>query len=362
MNKNIGVSLNNGKYYDIFIRKDFSELKEAILSLFPKSRFMFVFDTNTEGYFKENLIELLSELKDRIEFFVFEAGEENKNLTVVSNLYTRLIESKFERGDVLVAVGGGVVGDLTGFTAATYLRGISFIQVPTTLLAMSDSSIGGKTGVDFLSYKNMIGAFKQPSLVYIATDSLDTLGKREYLSGLAEVIKYGYICEKEFISYLDIETEKIMNKVQSSLSKIIEISCLAKKRIVEEDTEETGVRAILNFGHTVGHAIEKLTNFTLLHGECVALGMLSSARISLNRGLISFEEFEKLRSLLKKFGFKIRLEKPKFTVDDVIFATKLDKKMCGGLIKFILLEEVGRAGIYTDITEKELRNGIEEVF
>lgn len=209
--------------------------------------------------------------------FIFPAGEESKTLATVENLYEFLIQNKFERRDMLAALGGGVVGDLTGFTAATYLRGIDFIQIPTSLLAQVDSSIGGKTGVDFRAYKNMVGAFHQPKLVYSCAETLKTLTEQQYISGLGEIIKHGLIKDIAYYHWLKEHKEAILSRDTQTMIEMIEVSCRIKKEVVENDPEEAGERALLNFGHTLGHAVEKLMNFTMLHGECVAVGMHGAA-------------------------------------------------------------------------------------
>lgn len=367
MGKILNVEINSGvdDSYNIVIEPDFIKLADILSVVFATcNKFMLVFDSNTDGYFKDEVSRLLSSTKKMVSSFTFTAGEDNKNLTTVYKLYEKLIKEKFERNDVILAVGGGVVGDLAGFCAATYLRGIRFAQIPTTLLAMSDSSVGGKTGVDFLSYKNMVGAFHQPKLVYMNVNTLISLPEREYISGMAEVIKYGYIYDKEFIDYLRDNANKVLDKDYSTLEYIIFHSCRIKKEVVEKDPLEDGLRAILNYGHTIGHAVEKLMEFKLLHGECVAIGMMSAARIALSRGLISEKEFSDMKDILVSFKLyrKINLSEIAFSKEDILSATKSDKKMQGGRVKFILTTEIGRAEIYRDVTDEELMLGINEVF
>lgn len=367
MGKILNVEINSGvdDSYNIVIEPDFIKLADILSVVFATcNKFMLVFDSNTDGYFKDEVFRLLSSTKKMVSSFTFTAGEDNKNLTTVYKLYEKLIKEKFERNDVILAVGGGVVGDLAGFSAATYLRGIRFAQIPTTLLAMSDSSVGGKTGVDFLSYKNMVGAFHQPKLVYMNVNTLISLPEREYISGMAEVIKYGYIYDKEFIDYLRDNANKVLDKDYSTLEYIIYYSCRIKKEVVEKDPLEEGLRAILNYGHTIGHAVEKLMEFKLLHGECVALGMVAAARIALSRGLMSEEEFSDMKDILVSFKLfrRINLSEIAFSKEDILTATKSDKKMQGGRIKFVLTTEIGRAEIYRDVTDEELMLGINEVF
>ena len=365
MSKILEVEINSKgrEAYNIVIEPDFNKLPELLVNIFSScNKFMLVFDSNTEKYFREKILQILNGMN--IYTFSFTAGEDSKNMLTVQSLYEELIRHNFERNDVILAIGGGVVGDLAGFVSATYLRGIRFAGIPTTLLAMSDSSVGGKTGVDFMGYKNMVGAFHQPKLVYMNTDSLHTLPEREYLSGMAEVIKYGYIWDSRFLAYLNDNADKIISKDREALEHIIFHSCRIKKEVVENDPLEKGLRAILNFGHTIGHAIEKLMEFRLLHGECVALGMMASGRIAVYRGLMSEDELLKMKELLIKYRLyrKIKVSEVSFNEDDVLFATKSDKKMQGGKIKFILTAEVGKAEVYKDVTDEEIIYGIKEVF
>lgn len=361
----VDISSKGTDDYNIVIEPDFGKLTRLISETFIScDKFMLVFDSNTEKYYKEIIWKNIESTGKKAFSFTFPAGEANKNLSIVQKLYEELIINNFERKDVILAVGGGVVGDLAGFTAATYLRGISFAQIPTTLLAMSDSSVGGKTGVDFMAYKNMVGAFHQPKLVYMNVDTLASLSEREYLSGMAEVIKYGYIWDREFLTYLSENVSRIISKDKEALENIIFHSCRIKKEVVENDPLEKGLRAILNYGHTIGHAIEKLMNFTLLHGECVALGMVAAGRMTVSRALMSEAELYEMKKILTDYKLyrKISASNVGFSKEDVLIATKSDKKMQGGRIKFILTKEIGKAEIFSDITDKEMLAGIEEIF
>ena len=351
--------------YDIIIESDFNKLTDFLSSVYAScNKFMLVFDSNTDKYYKNMVCQNVESKGKKVFTFTFPAGEDNKNLLTVQKLYEELIINNFERKDVILAVGGGVVGDLAGFAAATYLRGIRFAQIPTTLLSMSDSSVGGKTGVDFMTYKNMVGAFHQPKLVYMNTSTLTSLPEREYLSGMAEVIKYGYIWDKNFLVYLSDNVGKIISKDKEALENIIFHSCRIKKEVVENDPFEKGLRAILNYGHTIGHAIEKLMNFSLLHGECVALGMVAAGRMTVSRGLMSEAELNEMKKILTDYKLyrKISTSDIDFNMEDVLNATKSDKKMHDGKIKFILTKEIGRAEVYNDITDDEILSGIKEIF
>lgn len=359
MAKNIMVHDKEGReIYPIYIRQGFEDLGEAVGNLnYENRRFCIVTDDCVGPIYLEQVKSILEPMAAKVSVFTFPAGEESKNLDVVQKLYAFLIEEGFDRKDVLFALGGGVVGDLTGFAAATYLRGVDFVQIPTSLLAMVDSSVGGKTGVDFDCYKNMVGAFYQPKLVYANVSALDTLDLRQYYAGLAEVIKYGLIRDEEFYVWMMENLAEIYVHDGEVIETMVEHSCQMKRVIVERDAKEKGERALLNFGHTLGHAIEKRKDFSLLHGECVALGMIAAAHISWKRGKLSTEEFFELRDILVAFRLPASLEG--LSADEVVQTTKSDKKMDGGTIQFILLDKIGKARIDRTVTDEEMRTAME---
>lgn len=347
--------------YEIVLSEDFDALiQEARALQASRQRLCIVTDSTVAGLYLKELKERLAPCFAAVVPFVFPAGEANKNLDTVKRLYETLIENRFDRGDLLMALGGGVVGDLCGFAAATYLRGVSFIQVPTTLLSQVDSSIGGKTGVDFDAYKNMVGAFHMPKLVYINTGALGTLPDREFAAGMGEVLKHGLIKDKAYYEWLLEHAPAIRAKEPSILRQMAAESCLIKRAVVEADPMEQGERKLLNFGHTLGHAIEKLKDFELLHGECVALGSLAAMHISALRGYVMPEETERFRGVLALFGLPDRVSG--LSKEDVIRATKNDKKMKSGVIQFILLKETGQAFVDQTVTDEEMAEGIDAVF
>ena len=285
MSKCINVKYEGKPLYNIVIEQSFDKLAEEFDKLGVTGRKLcIVSDSNVAPLYAKHIEEQLLKTGNKVFTFVFEAGEANKNLDTVEDVYEFLIKNHFDRKDMLVALGGGVVGDLTGFTAATYLRGISFIQVPTSLLAQVDSSIGGKTGVDFRAYKNMVGAFYQPKLVYMNISVLKSLSDRLFNSGFGEIIKHGLIKDAAYYEWLRDNISNIKSRNSDALEQMIYVSCNIKREVVEKDPKEKGDRALLNYGHTLGHAIEKLMNFKLYHGECVTLGMIAALRISVNRG------------------------------------------------------------------------------
>ena len=283
MSKCINVKYEGKPLYNIVIEQSFDKLAEEFDKLGVTGRKLcIVSDSNVAPLYAKYVEDQLSKTGNKIFTYVFEAGEANKNLDTVEDVYEFLIKNHFDRKDMLVALGGGVVGDLTGFTAATYLRGISFIQVPTSLLAQVDSSIGGKTGVDFRAYKNMVGAFYQPKLVYMNISVLKSLSDRLFNSGFGEIIKHGLIKDAAYYKWLRDNISNIKSRDLDALEQMIYVSCNIKREVVEKDPKEKGDRALLNYGHTLGHAIEKLMDFKLYHGECVTLGMIAALRISVN--------------------------------------------------------------------------------
>ena len=339
--------------YHIYLEPDFAKLPEAVEPLNIKERKLcIVADSTTAELYGAELKEILKETCTYVSMFVFPAGEVNKTLNTVRDLYEHLILEKFDRKDMLVALGGGVVGDLTGFAAATYLRGIGFIQIPTTLLSQVDSSIGGKTGVDFDAYKNMVGAFHMPRLVYMNLNVLKTLPDRQFACGMGEIIKHGLIQDSDYLEKLSTYQREIREKNYAALLWMVAGSCKVKRHVVEEDPTEQGIRAWLNFGHTIGHSVEKLKDFTLCHGECVAIGCAAAAWMSWKRGLISEKEKEAAEQLLLDYQLPVRVKglKP----EDIVKTTKLDKKMDAGKVKFVLLKKIGEAFVTRDVEDEEI--------
>lgn len=360
MSELITVHYNEKPIYDIAIEKDFSKLAMKVSELGISGRKLcIVTDSNVGEFYADEVKNELEKTGNAVFVYTFKAGEASKNLNTVEDVYEYLIINKFDRKDMIVALGGGVVGDLAGFTAATYLRGIDFIQVPTSLLAQVDSSIGGKTGVDFRAYKNMVGAFHQPRLVYMNLSVLGSLSERLFNSGFGEIIKHGFIRDKEYYTWLKENIQHIKSHDYDALENMIAISCNIKRRVVELDPTEKGDRALLNFGHTLGHAIEKLKNFELYHGECVVLGMVAALEISRTRQLISDAEYEDAINTFKAYNFPVTVDG--ISVEDVIKVSKNDKKMDAGKIKFILLDRIGNAYIDKTVTDDEMRAALSKV-
>jgi len=268
-------------------------------------------------------------------------GEEYKELLWAYHIYGELLKYRLDRASALIALGGGVIGDITGFVASTYMRGISLVQVPTTLLAQVDSSVGGKTGVNHPEGKNMIGTFHQPRLVWADVETLKTLPRREFLAGIAEVIKYGVIWDKAFFEFLEKNREKILGLDSGAIQFIIRRSCEIKAEVVPRDEREGGLRAILNYGHTIGHALETATGYTAhLHGEAVSIGMYCEALLSSLLGLMERKEAERVGSLINAYGLRSKMV-PGVDEQRMISSMQLDKKAVAGELKFVLPEKIG---------------------
>ena len=295
-----------------------------------------------------------------VNFCVVPPGEASKNIDQASRIYDFLIEHRVERNDVIVALGGGMVGDLSGFVAATFLRGLSWLQVPTSLIAMTDASIGGKVAIDHPHGKNLIGAFYQPCLVLADVKTLATLSQRELTSGWAEVIKHGLILDADLLQILEESARDLIKLKPDITSKVIARSAAIKCRIVSEDEKETGIRVILNYGHTIAHGLEAASRYDrFLHGEAVAIGMMGAARLSYRLGLLSSAAVERQQAILQKFG--LPTDCSGVSLADVFEAMELDKKVRDKAIRWILLEDIGRAVTRSDVPKKEVLNVLQEV-
>lgn len=360
MSKKLNVKYEGKPCYNIRVESSFSSLAESLQEDLDnlQRKVCIVTDSHVAALYLDEIASICGDLFTKVISFVFPAGEASKNMDTVQKLYLSLIENHFDRGDLLIALGGGVVGDLTGFVAATYLRGIDFLQIPTTLLAQVDSSIGGKTGVDFQQYKNMVGAFHMPRMVYMNTATLNTLPAEQFSSGMAEIIKHGLIRDEAYYRWISDHREGICGLDPELLEEMIYRSCQIKGSVVEEDPKEKGVRAHLNFGHTVGHAVEKLSDFRLSHGYSVALGMKAAAYLSKKLGYLSGEDISEMLSVFASFGLPVSLPLEEDS-REILQATKSDKKMAGKQIKFIILTAVGTAQIYREFTDEDLLEAID---
>jgi 3-dehydroquinate synthase len=294
----------------------------------------------------------------RVSEVILPDGEAHKTLQTLSLVYDRALEERHDRGTTIIALGGGVVGDMAGFAAATYQRGVDFLQVPTTLLAQVDSSVGGKTAVNHPLGKNMIGAFYQPRCVLIDTQVLETLPPREYAAGLAEVVKYGLICDRGFYDWLQEHRQALREREPGAVARAIERSCAAKARIVAADEREAGQRALLNLGHTFGHAIEAAAGYgSWLHGEAVAAGMLMAARFSERRGWLDAAAVDGLAAWLEAQGLPLR--PPRLAPETWLSHMARDKKVLDGQLRLVLLRAIGDAVVAADVPGRELSDFLE---
>ena len=300
-----------------------------------------------------NVAKSLQETGVQTDLVVLPSGESTKSIEVAEQLWKKCLEVEVNRKSIIVAVGGGVIGDLAGFIAATYARGLRFLQIPTTLLAQVDSSVGGKVGINLPDAKNMVGAFWQPTGVLIDTATLDTLPAREYRAGLAEVVKYGVILDEEFFEYLERTESDINQRKPSVLIDIVERSCQLKAKIVSEDErEESGLRAVLNYGHTFAHALESVTGYReLLHGEAVSIGMLCASRLAEHLGRFDHASTERQATLLKNLGLPVAV--PQVDHANILKAFRSDKKSEGNNLRFVLPSRIGKVELVEHIDPQD---------
>lgn len=346
--RTVSVSLGE-RSYPIYIGKGLLT-DQALMSRFVRLSKAMIITNSTVGplYLKQLGLK-------GTDVVVLPDGEKYKNIETLTLIFDSLLEKNFNRSSVLIALGGGVVGDMVGFAAACYQRGIDFIQVPTTLLAQVDSSVGGKTGVNHSLGKNMVGAFHQPRCVLIDTDTLATLPEREYTSGLAEIIKYGLITDGVFFSWLESNIQALLNRDSDALEYAIEMSCTIKAQLVAEDEKEQGRRALLNLGHTFGHAIEAWQGYKgYLHGEAVAVGIVMAAAISNSLKMLSGDSQRRVVALLKKARLPVVVPS-EMTGDSFVHFMSKDKKNTDTGIRLILLTEIGHALVYEGIEHKSIQ-------
>ncbi len=339
------IEVKTGRPYNIYIEHGLlSNAGKYVRNVSSAVRAVIVSDSNVAPIYAEAVDASLRENGFETSLFVFQAGEERKRLSTIEKMYSHFYEHDITRTDIVVALGGGVTGDMAGFAAASYLRGIDFVQIPTTLLSQVDSSVGGKTGVDLPTGKNLVGAFWQPAVVLIDPDTLSTLPGKFFNDGMGEVIKYGCIRSRSLFERLEKEN------AADIIDDIIYESVSIKKDVVEHDERDTGERAILNFGHTFGHALEKLYDYSgITHGEAVALGALLITRITEQKGITEKGTSDRLLALLKKYHMTTSTE---FTLPQITAATRGDKKSSGKGLNFIFLREIGTCFINKISTDK----------
>ena len=326
-----------------------TDLKEKMIA----KRYAVISDAHVASLYGDRLLRTLAAARIPAELITFPRGEESKNLQTLANLASSLASRGFDRKDGLIALGGGVTGDITGFLASVYMRGIPFVQVPTTLLAQVDSSVGGKTGVDIPEGKNLVGTFYQPRAVYIDPEVLQTLPPQELLGGLAEVIKYGVIADAEFFGFLETHRAAILGLDEGIITTMIARCCEIKAWVVAQDEREGDLRRILNFGHTIGHAIEAASNFTLIHGLAVAMGMAAVADLAVRTGHLAAADAGRLRELLRAFGMPDTIP-PALDRQRIKGYLRTDKKTVAGRVFFVLPTQIGKVVITDQVSEGDI--------
>jgi 3-dehydroquinate synthase len=347
------VELAN-RSYPIHIGRGLVSNADLILPHLKRKHVAIVTNTTVAPLYLEQLSASLQASGVSVISIILPDGEAYKNSETLNLIYDALLQNRCERSTTLIALGGGVIGDLTGYAAATYLRGVPFIQIPTTLLSQVDSSVGGKTGINHPLGKNMIGAFYQPQLVLADIDTLQTLPSREFSAGMAEVIKYGLIRDPDFFDWLEIHIDQLMALDESSITEAIYRSCQNKADVVARDEHETGERALLNLGHTFGHAIENAMGYGVwLHGEAVAAGTMMAADLSARMGWLKPEDVKRIYALLT--AANLPLEAPKLGVEKYLDLMQLDKKVADGKIRLVLQQGIGKSVITSDYDEKKLK-------
>jgi 3-dehydroquinate synthase len=350
--KDLTVGLGD-RSYPIIIKQGLLDEIGSELHRNPfAKRYGIIADDDVAALFGERLIASLNKSDLDVELITFPHGEGNKNLATVAELSSKLARLGFDRKDGLLALGGGVTGDITGFVAACYMRSIPFAQIPTTLLSQVDSSVGGKTGVDIPEGKNLVGAFYQPKAVYIDSQILQQLPKSEILNGLAEVIKYSVIYDRDFFKFLEMGRKDILALDLQSLEDVIARCCKIKAAIVEADEKESDFRRILNYGHTIGHAVEAASKYKLAHGLAVAMGMVAVTEIAVLKGILDQREKERIEKLIDAFGLPVSIpqEYDRATIKQYLLT---DKKIVGGKVFFVLPTKIGKVMI-TDEVEAEM--------
>jgi 3-dehydroquinate synthase len=335
------------KEYNVYLGENsFSQLPTLINNQNLTGSILFVLDSNVKKYYSELIASVIETIPQKVRAIVIQSSEKNKSYQTVQKIHSYLIKNNFGRDSVIVAMGGGIVGDIAGFAASTYMRGIKYIQIPTTLLSSVDSSVGGKTGINFGSTKNIIGSFYQPDFVIIDTKFFDTLPQEERLCGLGEIIKYCFLIDKRFFNYVKINVENILNNKPSVLKKVITESIKFKGGVVEADEKEASIRKVLNLGHTFAHAFEVEQKHKLKHGQAVIVGTTCAAILSNKIGAITQKDLDEYLDFLLLFKDRIQLR----NVDKSILfeVMSLDKKNRNSEIKFVLIKNIGE--ILTDVS------------
>lgn len=353
--RTVPVSLGRRSYQIQIAAGLLARLGVACARLDLGRRCAIITDTNVGRHYAKAAQRALTDAGFQPILITVPAGETTKSLTTVQACYDQLAAHRLERKSFIVALGGGVVGDLAGFVAATYLRGMAFVQVPTTLLAQVDSSVGGKVGVNLKAGKNLVGAFHQPRLVLCDLDTLRTLPEREFRAGLAEVIKYGIICDARLFAQLERELPKLLKRDPKTLSRVIARCCEIKADVVGQDETESGLRAILNFGHTIGHGLEAISRYGhYLHGEAISIGQVAAAQLSTKLLGLPVDQAEQIRRLFQRAGLPTAVRLTAAQRRKLMAAMRLDKKVSGGEIKFVLARQIGRVEFGCRVADAEV--------
>lgn len=354
------IVITENKEYPICFENEFDGLRNAVEQAGLRGRKLCIIsDTNVAPLYAKKVADVLEESFSEINICTFEAGEKSKNIDTIADFYDFFMDKKLDRKSVIAGLGGGVCGDMAGFGAATYMRGVTFIQIPTSLLAQVDSSVGGKVGIDYKNGKNVVGAFYQPDFVYININTLKTLPVREFNAGMAEVIKYGPIASSEFYEFIKNNKAQIKALDEATMATVIGECCKIKADVVSKDEKEGGLREILNFGHTIGHAIESVKEFTLLHGECVAIGMVAVLQICVSRGYLTEEFLAEYIDLLKYFDLPVYVQE--ISAEAVYRQMFFDKKVKNNKISFVFIKKMGETIRTDEVTEKEIISAINYV-
>jgi 3-dehydroquinate synthase len=346
--------------YDIELGNNyFDKIARSIKENFPKKNGILLADSNIKKLYGAKLLSSLEKYNIKSKIISFSAGEKSKSSKIKEEIESDIIKKGFDRSSILLALGGGVTGDLGGYIAATFMRGIPFIQIPTSLLAMVDSSIGGKVAINHPLGKNLIGAFYQPKAVFIDVSTLKTLPLKEYINGLSEIIKTALIKDKSFFSYIVKHKSSIKKSADKEVIKIISKSCKIKANIVMHDEKERGIRKLLNYGHTIGHAIEILSGFTIPHGYSIAIGMNIENIIAYKMGLLKFDEYKSILDTISFFDLPVKIPK-KIDSGNIMKKVKVDKKSINGIPYFTLLNGIGNGSINNVVEEKLILETLEE--
>jgi 3-dehydroquinate synthase len=347
--QNVAVNLDARSYNITIGHGLLAETPNLVAQCITATHIVIITDSNVEKPHAVAVAEAFSDTGANVDLIVVEPGEPSKSVDMADQLWQQLLDAGADRKSLIVAVGGGVVGDLAGFIAATFTRGLSFVQVPTTLLAQVDSSVGGKVAINLPGAKNMVGAFWQPATVVVDTQTLDTLATREYRAGLAEVVKYGVIQDADFFTFLEQHVDELNRREPDVLRQVIARCCQLKAEVVQQDErEESGRRAILNYGHTFGHALEAVAGYgELLHGEAISIGMICASRLAESLGMVEAETTRRQQQILESLG--LPTEMPALDREAVWNAMQRDKKVAHGRLRFVLPTRLGAVDLVGDI-------------